>query len=83
MLNKKGLDLGPSLPNHGEYLQQILTLTVSINSPNFMIKWLAIQKIYSNMFFTSCTNTRYSVSAFEDLKTKLISQEWKTIPPQN
>ena len=35
------------------------------------------------MFFTSCTNTRYSVSAFEDLKTKLKSEEWKTIPPQN
>ena len=38
------------------------------------------------MLSTSCTNTHYSVSAFEVdgmVLKKLISQEWKKIPPRN
>ena len=61
-----GKDLEPSLspPNCLKDYWQLLSLLIFINWPNLVTSWDEVQKMYSKMYFVSCTDTHCDVTDF-------------------
>ena len=59
---EKDLEPSPSPPNCLKDYLKLLPLLISINWPNLVTSWVAVQKIYSKRLLISCTNTHRDVT---------------------
>ena len=62
LLNWKGPESSPSLPNCSKDYWKLLYLLISINWPSLVTSWFVVQKIYSKMHLVSCINTHRDVT---------------------